>query len=324
MLGGVTSMSVTRDCDGSAPLLESASIHVDVAPGEGFRQRYLRIVMVAEQDGMTERVEVATLLFARSKSDTDMGFSDTELTGRSVLWPASRKRLLAGSYAPAGVNGAEWAGSMLSEVLAAPVSVDGGFTLDDQVTFKGGTSVLAAAWSVLEAGGFVMQIDGHGTVHVTPMPEDPSLELGHANARLLIPGVSRDIDTSEVPNHYVAVDGDQTAEATNDDPTSETSTVARGYVDDGDSPDTSPKRVNGETLAAYCARMLEEKSVVKDVRQYRREYWPGVHPYSMVRGTMPSVELEGDLRVRRQSLTLGRGIVVEERAEAEVRTWQRP
>lgn len=169
-----------------------------------------------------------------------------------------------------------------------------------------------------------MQIDGHGTVHVTPMPEDPSLELGHANARLLIPGVSRDIDTSEVPNHYVAVDGDQTAEATNDDPTSETSTVARGYVDDGDSPDTSPKRVNGETLAAYCARMLEEKSVVKDVRQYRREYWPGVHPYSMVRGTMPSVELEGDLRVRRQSLTLGRGIVVEERAEAEVRTWQRP
>ena len=87
--------------------------------------------------------------------------------------------------------------------------------------------------------------------------------------------------------------------------------------------DTSPVRVGGETLAAYCARRLEEESVVLDTRIYRREYWPGVVPGDLVLGSLAGDGLDGLMRVRRQSLTCQQGIVVEEEAQREVGTWQR-
>ena len=104
--------------------------------------------------------------------------------------------------------------------------------------------------------------------------------------------------------------------AVNDDPTSSVSHAARGmWVD---CYDPSPARVNGETLAAYASRKLAEASVVVKRKTYTREFHPDVLPFSLVRCSLPEVDLVGDGRVLEQSLTLGYGITVQETLGFEV------
>jgi len=318
---GLRSVTVSRECSGSAPTLESGSVRVDAEPGAEMPERYLRVVLVATQDGVSERVDVATMLCAATGGTVSRGVDEVELTCRSVLMPAATARLDAGTYAPRGCDGVAWAASMLSGAVAAPVEASGGFSVDQHVVFDLGSTVLEAVWSVLRAGGHTLQVEGDGTVRVLPLPTDPALVLDQARARLLSPGVRHRLDWTAVPNRYVAVDGAEVAEAVNDDPGSVTSTVSRGYRHDV--MDTSPKRVGGETLAAYCRRRLEEESTLMDERTYVREWWPGVLPGSVVRGSLSSVGIEGDLRVSAQTLTCGRGVTVEETAAREVRSWSR-
>lgn len=315
---GVSEVEVDRTGTGDAPLLESGKITADNADGG---ERYLRVVMDAEQAGARERVDIATLLCASIAGTADYGAERVELTGRSVLYPASVRLLTAGTYAPAGANGAQWCASMLRESVQAPVEVEGGFTLDTNVVFDIGTSYLECVWQVLDAGGYCLQISGRGVVSVRPLPTDPVLMLDSAGASLLQPQIKYDLDWSEVPNRYTAVDGSEVATVENSDPASPASVAARGYVHDV--VDKSPTRVNGETLTAYAARRLEEESVIPDRRTYNREFWPEVRPYDVVRGTLASVELDGDLRIEEQTLKCGLGIVVTEKAKREVALWRR-
>lgn len=321
-IDGVTECRVERSGDGDAPTLESGTLSVDMGPLDEFAEGYVRIVMVAAQGAESERVDVATLLAQATGADVDRGVASTEVTCRSVLWPASVTLMESGSYAPMGADGVAWAADVLSGCVNAPVTSTGSFALEQHVVFDSGTSALAAAWQVLKAGGHTIQIGGDGTVTLLPLPTEPALELSWADARLLHPGVHRDLSLADVPNRYRAVEGSEEAVAVNDDPTSETSTVTRGWVHDAPL-DTSPLRVGGETLAAYCARRLEEESTVSDERSYGREWWPGVVPGSVVRGSLATAGIDGDLRVMRQTVTCSHGLVVEETADREVRTWQR-
>lgn len=317
----VVSVSVERTCDEDTPLLERGGMTVDAIPGEGFEEGYYRVVMTATQGGESVRVDVATLLCSATNGSVDRGNDALEIQGRSVLYPASRRYLESGSYAPAGIDGVSWCAGLLRAAINAPVETEGSFTLDEHYVFDDGTTVLEAVWKVLGAGGFVMQIAGDGTVRVLPTPSEPALSLDGAHARLLHPGTEYTTDLSEVPNRFIARENGVETVAVNDDPESVTSTVYRGW--ESDARDDSPTRVNGETLMAYAERMLEEKSTVRDVRTYSREWWPNVLPYSLVRGSLASVGLDGDLRVVSQSLACGNGIVVEEESQREVRTWTR-
>lgn len=320
LLPGVTEITVERGRESVGPTLESGSMSVDVAVGAGFEPGYYRIVMLAEQNDEVERVELATLWCESSSGNVNRGIDQTSVTCSSVLHPAQTTLLEAGSYAPAGVNGAMFVADMLSEAINAPVVADGSFTLDDHYVFDAGQQVIDACWKLLDAGSFVIRVSGDGTVHVTPKPTQPSLSLDSANARLLHPGVEHTLDYSQVPNRYKATDGTYRAEAVNDDPSSITSTVRRGFFHDAN--DTSPVRVNGETLGAYATRMLREKSTVLDERTYEREWWPDVFPGDVVKGSLPSVDLDGDMRVQSQNLACGRGVIVTETSAREVILWQ--
>lgn len=320
LLSNITSASISRDCTGGTPLLESGSIKLDAPVGEDFTERYLRIVMTANQDGQAERVDIATLLCSSSSGSIDRGYDAQDLEGHSVLYPASTRLLTRGTYVPAGTDGVAWAADMLRQACRAPIEPQGAFTLEDSIVFDIGTSYLECVWMVLDAGGYCMQIEGDGTVNILPLPATPGLVLDGAGAQLITTGIDYTRDWAETPNRYVAVDGENIAEIVNDDPNSPTSTVARGYFID--EVDTSPVRVNGESLQQYAIRRLEELSTIPDERTYTREYAPGVYPFSLVRGTLADVSIEGDLRVKTQSLECGRGILVTEKAERQVFAWQ--
>ena len=300
-------------------LLESGTLTLSRVPGADFPLGYYRIVIVAEQDSMRERVEVATMLCASSGGEISRGVETLTAEGRSVLYPASVKKLLAGRYAPRGCDGASYAGDLLRECVVAPVSVEGTFTLGTDLVFDLGCSHLEAAWMLLDAGAFCMQIDGHGTIHVLPLPTMPALELDSHTARIVAPSALRSLDYSEVPNVYVADDGGIQVRAVNADPTSPVSTVSRGY--EHDEVDKSPKPVNGESLASYAWRRLAEESTVGENFSYTREHWEGVLPYSVVRASLDDFGMAGDLRVDSQEVEIGRGLVYRENAIREVRLW---
>lgn len=315
-LDGVTELSVQRDSTGDAPLIETATMTIvgDEPPTD-----YYRLVLIAEQDGTWERQDVATLLYERTSGTADHGVRTLTLAGRSVLWPASVRIMPITAYAPAGADGARYVGNLLRSCVHAPVEVAGSFTLASNVVHEPGTTVLQAAWDVLRAGNHTMIVDGSGRVSIVPVASSPSLMLDAAGAALVRPGIKYTLDYSDVPNRYIAVDDFGSAVAVNDSPSSPTSTVARGcYVDEYDD---SPVRVGGETLGAYARRRLHELSIVQSDRTYTRKWVPGVYPGSVVRGSMASVALDGDMRVITQRLKCGAGIEVSERAAQEVSTW---
>lgn len=311
-IGNVDSVTVQRTADGS--LLESGSFEVT---GE-FNADYYRIVMTAEQGGSVERIDVATLLFSITGGSADYGTSVQSADGFSVLHPAQTTAVLTGEYAPAGVDGAEYAADLLRSAINAPVEVEGSFILNDNVVHEIGSPILDAAWAVLEAGGFVMQIDGRGVVHIRPKPTEPALMIDSGNMRLLSNGISYSADESEIPNRYIVIVGNNKTIAVNDDPNSQISTAVRGYT--VDEVDESPKPVNGETLPAYAARKLREASVLYEERTYTREFAPDVWPYSIVRGSIDG--LEGDRRVMSQTLTCNYGITIQEKSAREINLWQ--
>ena len=309
----VDKVSITRTADGS--LLESGGLDVtgEFAPG------YYRIVMTAEQGGDVERVDVATLLFDRSGGEYNYGRAAAEMDGYSVLYPASTTALISGEYAPAGIDGAKYAGDLLRSTINAPVEVEGSFVLNDHIVHEIGAPVIEAVWAVLDAGGFVIQIDGRGVVHIRPRPTEPALQLDSSNTRLLTNGIHFATSISEVPNRYIVILGANKTIAENNSPTSEVSTANRGYF--VDYVDESPTPINGETLPAYANRRLHALSVTKDERKYTREYAPNVYLYDIVRASING--LEGDLRIESQTVNCGNGITIQEKAVREVDLWQR-
>ena len=320
---GVTSVTVERDDGTSNQLVESGSFRVDTAAIGRFESGYYRVVLYPQQNGIAERVDVTTLYCQSSHGDTDKGRTSHDVKGDSTLYPASTKRLATGSYFPNGAGCMAEAARLLRACLKAPVTVDSDSdpVLSQNVVFDDGSSVLEAVRKVLDACQCVIQVHGDGSVHLLRMPTKPALVLDRANARLVQPGISYDYDLTGVPNRYYARQDKYLEVAVNDDPNSEVSTVVRGFPHD--EYDGSAVRVDGETLYGYACRMLEEKSVVQDKRTYKRKWWPDVLPCDVVRGSMPSVGLDGDLRVIRQSLDCSHGISVTEEAAREVRLWQR-
>lgn len=305
----VQNVSVTCSSKG---VIQAGSIDVD---GEPLDEAYYRLVLYAGTSGTRERFDIVTLKCVSSSGSYKGGSVTTKADAKSVLYPASTNRLEHGSYAPAGIDGIAFVVDMLSRVLDAPVRGVGWFTLDQPIVFDLDKSVLDACWLVLDAGNACIQIDGHGDVTVTTMPTEPSLVLDDDTYSMLDVSSSYSVNLASVPNRYVAVSGTEVVVAENSNPLSPVSTVSRGYYND--KVDKSPKRINGETLTAYAERRLRELSTIKRQYTYKREYWPDITVYSVIRANVDELGLVGDMRVTKQSYSIGEGIVVSETAEVE-------
>lgn len=308
----VDSVSLTRTTSGN--LLESGSMEITGS----FDADYYRIAMIAEQDNVTERHNICTLLFDVKGGNLNYGTAVQNPNGYSVLYPASTTAVLAGQYAPAGVDGAQYAAQLLRSAINAPVVVEGSFTLNDHIVHEIGAGILDAVWAVLDAGDFIMQIDGNGVVHILPKPTQASLVLSNNSAMIIDNnGIGYIEDTSKIPNRYIVIDGNSETRVVNDDPNSIVSTVRRGYY--VDEVDNSPTPVNGETYASYARRMLEQASTLKDERTYTREFHPDVYAYSIINASL--ADMIGDYRVTSQNLVCDNGITVTEKAVKEVKLW---
>lgn len=314
-LPGAVSATISRDCTDSVPLLESASVEADL-DGE-FEEGYYRIEAVCTQDGDAEAVPIATVLLSEGSGIFSRGIRTATLDGSSVLQPAADEKFDHGSYAPRGADGAQVVARLLSSVTPAPVETVGGFTLSDNIVYNLGASYLEGVWAVLDSAGWCIRIAEDGTIRICEKPMEPDETFPVLAPDIIMPELGYESGLSSIPNVYIAIDGEQVAEAINDDPASPTSTASRGrrVVE----VDSSPSRVDGESLQAYARRRLGEARTVTAMKySYRREYFPGIVPFDVLRAHIPDAGIDGYVRVTSQTLTLAQGIDVEETAGIEV------
>ena len=215
-----------------------------------------------------------------------------------------------------GVDGAKHAAELLKGCTPAPIEVDASFTLGDHVAYGKDASVLKVVWDLLDAGNCCMRISGDGTIRISEKPRGGSYVPSES---LVFPGIDRELDLTSIPNVYRAYSETAWAEAVNDDPESRVSTVSRGRR--VEMVDTSPTRVNGETLAQYCARRLEEESTLFRSFTYTRELDPDTRPFDISSDSLPSIGMDGDLRIASQSLECGASCKVTQTVSIEVKEY---
>lgn len=298
-LDGVAALSLSRD--GDAPLVESGSVELDapIQPG------YYRMQMLASQDGENVCEDVATLWLEPSRSVVSYDLETRTADGFSVLKRAADRILPDGSFAAAGIDGADKAAELLRSAIAAPVEVFGGFTLDDSIVFDFGASYLDGAWQILNAADWRIRIDGDGTVVIERKPTQTGENVeALAFDSVMMPKLTRGKSADSIPNVCTVVDGERVVTVENSDVSDPYSTANRARVD---VLDTSPVRVDGESLEDYAARKLAEASAVSVSYSYDREYIPGVVPFDIV-------PVGGGAAVSKQTYSFGNGITVSETA----------
>lgn len=322
---GVSSVSINKDGTDSVPLLETLSMDISRwGDMSDFEEGWYRVILDAEQGGIIERIPLMTALLQKADESIAYGVTTSSVSGTSVLKPLEERKNIGTdyAYAPKGANGPNWVFDLISSTTPAPVRVVGdGFKLNNNILFSPGISYLEMVWSVLDAGKWVLMIDGDGTIDIVERPKNPSITLSMLNARSISDSFSRTLDYSGVCNRYYAIDRDGSMEiAKNEDPNSVLSyNRRRRWVD---YVDTSPNKINGETLYSYARRRLEEESTLVRVYKYDREYWPGIVPFSLIAASLPSKGIDGDLRVLSQAVSCEKSIIVSETAGVEIKEWK--
>ena len=311
-IDNVTELSISRDATSTVPMLESGSMRVVLPILDEFEEGYYRIQMLAKQ-GSYDRHDVGTFLAIPGNASKNGTMKTQPVSLCSVLKPADEIVMVAGSYIYKGSDGADWVGTQLRKCLAAPVFVDGSFTVDSYHVFSGGTTYLEAVWEVLDAAGWCRRITGHGEVHVMEKPKIPIESLDRLHAKDYQPSFNDENAVASIPNRYYATDwtGERVV-VVNENQNSRTSFQKRGrYIDYWDD---SPTLINGESLLGYAKRRLKEESTVIRTIQYTRTYSPDITVFDMVSMNRPDLGLVGDARIMSQDLTLGDGIILKEAA----------
>ena len=299
---GVVEANVSRDFDGS--ILESGGVTVHAPLDFEPREFWGRLELLAEQGGAIERWPVATLLMVPNEVQIAKGRKIVPYDCSSVLKAAADTVLPVGYCVAPGADGAEAVAAILSEALPCPVRAEGSFRLSEGLVLSRGTSRLEAAWRLVDAAGWCMQIDGEGAVTVRPKPVQPSLVLDTSTSSLLGTEVRSNPGAAGLPNVYVAVEGVTVARA-------ELPGIARAV----EQFDGTPNRLGGETLQAYAERRLAEMNEVVGTRSYRRSWVPGLTVYDVIDGKLGEAGLDARMRIRSQHVVLGGDLMVDEEVD---------
>ena len=267
-------------------------------------EQWVRVYLDIRQEGAAAHVPLFTGLAVSPDDDINGSLTLNTLTCFSVLKPAEDVLLARGWYAPAGMSGAELVRRLLSVSPAPIIAEDNSPAIAASIVSEDGETHLSMADRILDAIGWRLRIDGDGTIRIMPAAVDPVARLDPISNDLLEPKIKITADWYNCPNVLMAVAGDMTGIARDDDPDSPLSTVSRGReVWKKESCTLSA----GESVAEYARRRLRELQRVRQTVSYTRRYLPYVMPGDIVGLNYPEQQLTGNYGVQSQSITLGYG-----------------
>lgn len=298
----IISGSVSRD-SGDA-LLESASLVVREKLGE----IWIRVYLVAEQAGGTERVPLFTGLTSCPTRDLVGQRESYTVDCYSRLKVAADKMLPLGYYVPAGARAAETAAQLL-KTAGIEVEITGGSGfVTDYIVAEGSETVLTMVHRIVQAIGWALRIDGRGQVSILPQDKDIKGTFGN-DIDMIEPSVKDSDDWYACPNVLRVTCGSQTVVVYDDNTESDLSVQARGreiWAQESVSmSDTS-------MLPVYARQRLKELQAHTRTLSYSRRFDPDVRVGDLISISYPQSGLGGTYRVTSQKINLSHGARTEE------------
>ena len=277
-LDNVKSCSITRDAE--AETLGSATIDVTESLGES----YIRIYLIAEQDGVTNKYPLGTFLVQTPSSSFDGKKRDVSMDAYTPLIelkespPPLGYSILKDSYI------LENAYKLCKENVRAPVVET---TTTDKL-YNDFVANVDDTWAsfltdLLANAKYEFSLDEMGRILFAPVQDINSLQpvytFDDGNSSILYPEISMEHDYYGIPNVVEVVyskgNSYYYATATNDDENSPTSTVNRGrkIIHRVNNPEFAGNPTNHE-IEEYAKQLLKELSTLEYKISYKHGYCP--------------------------------------------------
>ena len=300
---GITGGSINRT---NTDLRQSASL--SLIDYDETIERWIRVYAFAEQLGEQTRVPLFTGI-ATSPSISYKGSVATyNLQCYSVLKPIQDIFLEPGWYVDKSANGLNTIRDLLAPI-GAPVETNGdSAAIEDVIVAEGNETNLSMIEKILEAIDWIMQIEGDGTIVLSPHYTEPVTMLSGSINNVVETSFSKDRDWFDCPNCLRVIYGDSSAVAKDEDPESMLSIQNRGR--EVWSVEENPALAEDELLSEYAHRRLGELQELSETASYTRRYLPGVNVDDVIR--LGYSDLNGDFTITSQSITLGKNITTSE------------
>ena len=304
--GEIPIISGTITKNAGSDLVVSADLSVKEEIGA---EEWVRVYLVAEQNGAKERVPIFTGIVSSPTRDIN-GTSETrKLDCYSVLKVSADILLPLGWFAPARTNGGELIKILLSD-LPCPVELDEGSPYIISSFVAGDNdSKLSVAQAIAEAINWQIKVNGDGSVRICPKPLTISGTFDNVENDIIETDLSDNRDIFSVPNVLRVTLQGSAATARDDDPDSVYSTVNRGreiWLQE------SAKLAAGESLGEYAMRRLKELQNPSRKLSYTRRFQPDVDVNDLVSIVYPRQNIGDVFRVKSQTITLSHGAKVKE------------
>ncbi len=325
-LDGVKSCTINRDLD--TETLGSATIDVTEALGEC----YIRVYLVAIQNGVTDRVPLGTYLVQTPSSSFDGMMYSRSLDAYTPLLELKENPPPLGYSILKKANIMENAYNVVRENLRAPVVK----AVSDKVLSFDFVANTDDTWisfisDLIANAKFELGLDELGRVIFEPKRDTESLQAvwtyNDDNSSILEASVSLDHDLYGIPNVVEVVyskTGDYyTSRVVNDDPNSPISTVKRGreIIKRVTNPDLNGLASQNQ-IDEYAELLLKSLSTVEYTISYTHGYCP-VRVGDCVRFNYTRAGLNGiRAKVISQSIKCESGCSVSEKAVFTNKLWR--
>ena len=321
-------ISSTIDRDSEAETLGSATITMSEAIGEC----YVRIYLVAIQNGKTYKVALGTFLVQTPSWSFDGKTKEISVDAYTPLLELKENLPPIGYSLLEGENIMNMAYRLCRERVRAPVieAVCDTNLYDDFVANTNDTW-LTFLTDLIENAKYVFDLDEMGRVLFLPVQETASLQpvwtYTDDNSSILYPDISLDRDLYGIPNVvevvYSSGKDNYYARVVNDNPNSPISTVNRGreIVHRVTNPSLYGDPTENQTKE-YAERLLKELSTLECTVTYSHGYCP-VRVNDCVRLNYTRSGISGvKAKVISQSIDCSAGCKVTETAVYTTNLWR--
>lgn len=277
-LDTVKSCTITRDSD--TETLGSATFEMTETLGEC----YIRVYLIAIQNGVTEKHPLGTFLVQTPSSSFDGKVRSVSMDAYTPLLELKESPPPLGYYVEKDTNILNIAGRLAQEHARAPVVTSNGeTTLKYDFIAETDETWLAFLSALIANAKCTFALDELGRILFSPYQDTASLQpvwtYDDGNSSILYADVSMDHDLFGIPNvvEVVYSNGADSyyGKAVNDDPNSPISTINRGreIVTRDTNPDLVGNSSEGQ-IQEYAEQLLRDLSTVEYTISYTHGYCP--------------------------------------------------
>lgn len=277
-LDNVTSCTITRDSE--AETLGSATIDITESVGEC----YIRVYLIAIQNGIRDKVPLGTFLVQTPSSSFDGKIRSVSMDAYTPLLELKEKQPPVGYSILKNANVMSNAYTLVRENARAPVvKTESSSQLYYDFVAETDETWLAFITALIANAKYTFDLDELGRILFSPKQDTASLQpvwtYTDDNSSILYPEISMDHDLYGIPNvvEVIYSNGDDYyyAKVVNDDENSPISTVNRGreitYRDSN--PELTGEPTESQ-IQEYAKQLLKELSSLEYTISYSHGYCP--------------------------------------------------